>query len=144
MTEQRPPATPPAPVPDAETQPYWDAAARRELRIPRCAACARLVFPPRPVCPLCLGPLEWAEVSGRGAVYSYAVMRESYMRGFPPPYLIAQVELDEQPGIRITTNLVDCDPADARIGMRVAVVFEERDGGVVVPQFRPDEEGRDG
>ena len=64
-------------------------------------------------------------------------MHESYMRGFDPPYLIAQVQLDEQPGLRLTTNLVECEPGDARIGMAVEVTFEDRDDGVAVPQFRP-------
>ena len=130
----------PAPVPDAETQPYWDAAARGVLSLPHCGGCDFYVFPPRPVCPRCRNAaLGWTELSGRGVLYSFAVMRESYMKGFDAPYLIAQVELDEQPGLRITSNLLDCDPADARIGMRVALAFEERPGGVAVPQFRPEE-----
>ena len=36
----------PAPVPDPESQPYWDAAARHALELPYCDACARYVFPP--------------------------------------------------------------------------------------------------
>ena len=64
------------------------------------------------------------------------------MRGFDAPYLIAQVELDEQPGLRLTTNLIDCDPSGARIGMPVSVAFEDRSGGLAVPQFRPLGAGR--
>ncbi len=131
----------PAPIPDPESQPYWDAAAQGVLKLPKCRDCDRYVFPPRPVCPHCFGaPLEWTALSGKGELYSFAVMRENYMKGFAAPYIIAQVELDEQPGLRITANLLDCSPGDARIGMRVVVAFEERAGGVVVPQFRPAEE----
>ncbi len=134
------PAAKPAPVPDAETQPYWDAAARHVLSLPHCQDCDRYVFPPRPICPRCLGaPLEWVELSARGTLYSFAVMWESYMKGFDAPYLIAQVELDEQPGLRLTTNLIDCDPSGARIGMPVSVAFEDRSDGLAVPQFRPTE-----
>ena len=132
----------PVPVPDPESQPYWDAAARHALELPYCDACARYVFPPRPACTRCLAaPLRWVAVSGRGTVYSFAVMHESYMRGFDPPYLVAQVELDEQPGLRFTTNLIDCEPGGARIGMRVEVAFEDRGEGVAVPQFRPARDG---
>ncbi len=127
----------PIPIPDPESQPYWDAAARHSLELPYCNACARYVFPPRPTCTRCLGELRWVAVSGRGTVYSYATMHESYMRGFAPPYLVAQVELDEQAGLRLTTNLIDCAPDDAHIGMRVEVAFEDRGDGVAVPQFRP-------
>ncbi|MYK34477.1 MAG: OB-fold domain-containing protein, partial [Chloroflexi bacterium] len=52
-----------------------------------------------------------------------------------------QIELDEQPGLRLTTNLIGCEPDDARIGMRVEVTFEDRGEGVAVPQFRPTAEG---
>lgn len=127
----------PLPVPDPESQPYWDAAARHALELPYCDACARYVFPPRPACTSCPDELRWVAVSGRGTVYSFAVMHESYMRGFDPPYLVAQIELDEQPGLRLTTNLIGCEPDDARIGMRVEVAFEDRGEGVAVPQFRP-------
>ena len=131
----------PVPVPDAETQPYWDAASQHSLKIPHCDSCGEYVFPPRPGCPGCLGsPLEWVEVSGRGTLYSFAVMHESYMRGFEPPYLIAQVELEEQPGLRLTANLVGCDPAGAVIGMPVSVTFEDRGAGISVPQFQPTEQ----
>jgi len=41
------------------------------------------------------------------------------------PYVIAIVSLDDCPSVRLTTNLIDCDPADVRIGDRVRVVFEQ-------------------
>ena len=124
----------PAPVPDPESQPYWGrcctalagTAVLRRLRALRLST-------PGPSARACLSanaPLRWVAVSGRGTVHSFAVMHESYMRGFDPPYLIAQVQLDEQPGLRLTTNLVECEPGDARIGMAVEVTFEDRDDGV--------------
>ncbi len=128
----------PAPVPDPESQPYWDAAAKHLLKIPYCTNCSLFVFPPKPICPNCTkSHLEWTEVSGNGRLYSFAVMHESYMRGFDAPYVIAQVELDEQSGLRLTSNLIDCEVSDAVIGMPVTVAFEQRADGVSVPQFRP-------
>jgi uncharacterized OB-fold protein len=52
------------------------------------------------------------------------------------PYVIGLVAIDEQDSVRLTTNLVDVDPADIRTGMPVEVVFEENDD-VFLPLFRP-------
>jgi len=126
------------PLADHESQPYWDAAAQHILKLPYCESCKRFRFPPRPTCPVCLDfQLIWMEISGQGTLYSFAVMHDSYVTGFQPPFLIAQIELVEQPGLRLTTNLVDCTPTEAVIGMPVSVIFEQRGEDVTVPQFRP-------
>jgi acetyl-CoA acetyltransferase len=51
-----------------------------------------------------------------------------------PPYLIAVVALEEDANVRLTTNIVGCDPSDVRIGQRVAVRFEQH-GDVWLPLF---------
>ena len=53
-----------------------------------------------------------------GAVYSYIVVRQALVPGRVPPYVVALIELAEQPGLRINAVL-DADPADVRIGQRV-------------------------
>ena len=52
------------------------------------------------------------------------------------PYAIAIVELDEQRGLRLMTNIVNCPAEAVRIGMRVRVVFEQRED-VWIPLFEP-------
>jgi uncharacterized OB-fold protein len=54
----------------------------------------------------------------------------------PPPYVVAEVELAEQPGLRLLTNLVDCGPGSVRVGMDVTVCFA-RAGQASIPLFRP-------
>lgn len=127
----------PAPLPDGESAPYWAAAKAHKLELPHCETCGRYAFPPRPLCPVCLVKPAWSEVSGRGTVYTFTIMRDSFMKGFEPPYVVAEVELEEQPGLRLVTNIVDCDVADVHIGQPVEVTFEDRSGSVTVPQFRP-------
>ena len=46
------------------------------------------------------------------------------MPGPELPYVVAIVEIDEDPSIRLTTNIVGCEPEDVEIGMPVRVVFE--------------------
>lgn len=128
----------PLPSPDPETAPYWAAAREHKLCMQRCARCQRFTFPPKPICPDCGEPtLEWTRLSGRGKVHTFTVMRDTFIGGFTPPYTLVEVELDEQPGLMLLTNLLDCPPEQVRIGMPVEVTFEQRSADITVPQFRP-------
>ena len=82
-------------------------------------------------------------VSGRGTVHSVTAVHHGFVPGVDLPYLVALIELDEQPGLRLLTNVVECAPEQVHIGMRVSVVFEPVEGvdGVSLPRFRP-EDGR--
>ena len=122
----------PAPQPNAENKPYFDAAAEGRLLIKRCAACGELHFYPRAICPFCFSDrTEWRPAAGRGTIYTYSVMR----RGVPVSYAIAYVTLEE--GVTMLTNIVDCDFDSIRIGQPVRVVFKPTDGGPPVPMFTP-------
>ena len=125
-----------APTVTPDTAFFWDGLKEHRLRIQRCAECSRLRHPPRPMCPHC-NSLAWhaVESAGAGSVYSYVLPRHPDF-GFEQPHIVALVDLDE--GTRLVTNLVDIDPADVRIGLRVQVRFEEFDGGLTLPLFVPE------
>jgi uncharacterized protein len=53
-----------------------------------------------------------------------------------PPYVVAEVDLVEQGGLRLMTNIVDCPLDEVRTGMEVQVVFARHDD-VYIPLFRP-------
>ncbi len=89
------------------------------------------------VCGHCGGELVPQPVSGRGTVFTFTVNRHPYNPAVPLPYVIAIVELEEQVGIRFTTDLVDVAVDDVSIGMPVEVTFEQA-GEAWVPLFRPD------
>ena len=128
----------PIPIPDLETAPYWDAARRHVLMLPRCNRCRHVLFPPRPECPACLADdVAWVEMSGRGTVYTYCVMRVSLVPGYEAPYVVAQVALEEDPDVRLTANVVECPIEAVQIGMPVEVTFEDRTPEASLPQFRP-------
>lgn len=130
-------AAKPAPRVTPELEPFFAAAARRELVVQRCAGCGLLRFPAREMCRAC-GSRDagWVAVSGRGTVYSFYWMHQVYHPGFADhvPYPVVVVELDEGP--RITCNVVDCSREELRIGLPVEVTFETR-GDVALPVFRP-------
>ncbi len=118
---------------------YWTSGADGTLRLLRCHACGYFVHPPGPVCPRCLSrDLGPEQVSGRGRVESFTVNHQQWIPG-SDPYIIAWVSVEEQPELRLTTNLVGVEPEDVKIGMPVRVVFEENED-VFVPLFTPAEE----
>jgi uncharacterized protein len=122
---------------DELNRPFWTSGERGELVFLRCSACGYYLHPPVPRCPACLSAdVAPAAVSGRGTVVSVTVNEQAWNPTMPSPYTVALVELDEQPGLRLMTNLVGVEPYDARIGLRVRVVFEQHDA-VWVPLFEP-------
>ena len=121
----------PAPSISAETQAYWDAAAKGKLLVKKCTSCGQTHHYPRTICPFCFSDkTELQQASGNGTIYTYSVMRRA-----PIPYAIAYVTLSEGP--TMMTNIVDCDLDKIRIGQSVRLIFKPSDGGPPVPMFTP-------
>ena len=116
---------------------FWTSGADGKLRFQRCAECGQLRHPPGPVCASCLST-DWAPaaVSGRAVVAGFTVNEHTWIPTFPPPYVIAIVAIEEDDRVRLTTNIVNCDPADVHVGMKVQVRFEH-DDDVWIPLFEP-------
>ena len=120
-----------------ETAAFWDACAEGRLSIPRCDECAEFIWYPRRFCPFCGSrSVTYTDVSGRGTVYTFTIMR----RGDGPfrplaPYVLAYVRLDEGPVVM--TNIVGVDPESVEIGQQVAVVWEPAGETDNIPRFTP-------
>ncbi|MFI1463989.1 Zn-ribbon domain-containing OB-fold protein [Nocardia carnea] len=132
--------TRPLPVPDARSAPYWAAAARHELAIARCARCDRFEIPPDAICSHCgtADPVfRFERVSGRGVVRSWTVVHRASLAGFARdvPYLLVDVELAEQAGLRMIGRLLDDPDTVLRDGMPVRAAFEDIAPGTAVPAF---------
>ena len=85
--------------------------------------------------------LTWTAVSGRARVATFTVNHQQWLPAPPVPYVVAIVEIEEQPSVRLMTNVVGCAPDAVRIGMPVRVVFEHHpdpEGDVWLPLFEPD------
>jgi uncharacterized OB-fold protein len=121
-----------------ETEFFWTGGAVGELRFLRCRDCRTFVHPPAPICPKCLSrDLAPEAVSGKGTLFSFTINHQKWNPTVPVPYVIGLVEIDEQQDVRLTTNIVNCDPEDVRVGMRVRVTFDH-EGDVYLPLFEPD------
>jgi uncharacterized OB-fold protein len=126
---------PPVPVPDVVSAPHWDALAAGRFELARCTACGTWEHPPQERCRLCAGDMRYEPVSGSGTVFSFIVVRRQFVPGHVPPEVVAFVELDEQPGLRLSA-LVDADPADVHIGDRVEVRIDPMgSSGLGAPTF---------
>jgi uncharacterized OB-fold protein len=131
---------PPMPVPDENTQFFWDAAARHELWIQQCQSCRKFIHYPKTICRFCQSrELAGTPVSGRATLYSWTIAEQPFHPFWVDrvPYTLATVELVEQPGLMFLTQIVDCPEDELEAGMPVEVVFEELSPELTVPFFRP-------
>ena len=128
----------PLPTIVGETKPFWESCRRGQLVIQQCALCREYQFYPRGICAHCwTEDIKWVEATGRGTVWTYTVTYQNRTPGFAEdvPYILALVELEE--GVKMFTNLVDCNPREAHIGMTVEVTFVRANDRVTVPYFKP-------
>ena len=110
----------PLPLLSLDTEFFWTSGADGNLRIQECRACAALIHPPQPICRYCRGrELAPRIVSGTAILASFTVNHRFALPGLPPPYVVATVALDDDPRVRLTTNIVDCDPGELTLGMRL-------------------------
>jgi acetyl-CoA acetyltransferase/uncharacterized OB-fold protein len=116
---------------------FWTAGQDDTLRIQRCEDCSTYVHPPTPICPSCRSRAWKAEpVSGRATVVGFTVNHQMWHPAFEPPYAIANVAIAEDPSVRLTTALVDCDLDDVHVGQEVEVRFLQEED-VWLPLFTP-------
>jgi uncharacterized protein len=134
------------PLPDVDdplTAPFFAGAARRELVITRCETCGAYVWYPQEACPRDGGPLTWTAVSGRGTLFSWAVVRRAFLPAFEDrvPFVTALVALAEDPAVRLCTYVVGAAPDELVADAAVTVTFRPLEfttvpgRSVVVPMF---------
>jgi uncharacterized OB-fold protein len=122
--------------------PYWEALKNHELRLPKCRDCGHIWHPPASrVCPNCLSidNYDFEKMSGRGKIWGWLRMHQRYFPGFADdlPYNIVYVELDDQPGLRMISNLVHHTEEDLRCDQAVEIVFDDVTPEWTLPKFQP-------
>jgi uncharacterized OB-fold protein len=125
------------PAPDNASRHYWQSAAEGRLVIQRCTSCGVHQFYPRALCTTCAGETEWVDASGRGTLHTYTVIRQNRSPAFAAlsPYAVGIVELDE--GVRMMSNIVDCDIDQLEVGMQLEVLLLKAADDVGLPFWRP-------
>jgi acetyl-CoA acetyltransferase/uncharacterized OB-fold protein len=132
-----PAARNPLPQLTLDNEFFWKSGADGRLRIQRCESCSSYIHPPQPVCRYCRGhALDPAEVSGYATLIGFTVSHRFTHPGLPSPYVVAHVALEDDPRVRLITNVVDSPADDLYLGMRMEVAFEQAED-VWLPVFRP-------
>lgn len=122
---------------DQWTRPFWDAAARRELKLPRCGSCGTHRWPPGPFCPQCRSQeVEWAP-AGPAFLYSYTILRQPAADPADPVRVIVPglVEFPQAGGLRIMAAIVDSPVESIAIGAPLTLGWTQK-GETNVPVFR--------
>jgi acetyl-CoA acetyltransferase/uncharacterized OB-fold protein len=131
----------PLPQITPENEFFWTSGSDGQLRVQECQSCRALIHPPAPICRYCRSrDLGVRAVSGKASLSAFTVNHRFGFPDLPPPYVIAQVGIAEDPRARLTTNIIECDPEDLKIGQTVEVVFQQI-ADVWLPVFRPASNG---
>lgn len=101
----------------------------------KCAACTRIHYPPRLACEECgsreMQPIQMASI---GKILTFTVTRTAPADLVPEaPYIVAVLEMDG--GGRMLAQVVDLEPDNVEIGMRIRLEFRKvrsrRSDGVI-------------
>ena len=128
----------PLPLVDDASEGFWAAAREGRLAIQRCTACNRFNHAPSLACPSCGSfDLAYTDISGRGTLFSWTVIKEPPAPGFQGrvPLIVGIVELAEQPHLLLVANLLGLGEADLKLGLPLQVTFEQVNDECTLPQF---------
>lgn len=126
------------PTVSAETKPFWDAALNGKFLLQRCRNCNKYQTHYRAFCCHCWSTdVEDVEASGKGSVWAHSVAYQNRTPGWVDevPYVVAQIELEE--GVRVISNVINCDPESVKIDMPVKVTFVKATDDIAIPYFEP-------
>ena len=129
----------PIPVPQGESDEYWNKAKEGELWLRNCNSCGNPYFYPRDISPCCFSKdTSWIKASGKASLYAYAIVHRAPHPGFAQdaPFVVAIVELEEGP--HMPTNIVidDPTPENLQIVLPLEVTFSDIREKIRIPQSK--------
>lgn len=131
----------PIPIPQPESDFYWEKARQHELWLRRCIPCGKAYFYPRDISPCCFSrDTQWIKASGKATLHTYSIVYRPPHPGFKEsvPFVTAIVTLEEGP--RMPTNIVgveDPTPDKLQIDMILKVTFDDITDTITLPKFEP-------
>ena len=126
----------PLPMPNLETQPFWDGAKAGKLLLPKCLDCGQYHFFPRALCPHCRSEnWTWVTASGDGLIHSYTIAHRGAGPAFKgdAPYAVAIIELAEGP--KMMSNIITEDLGRIAVDGAVRVAFDPVTEDITLPEF---------
>jgi uncharacterized protein len=124
---------------DRDSAAHYRGWLEHRFLVQRCDDCGTWHHPPRPVCPTCWSMrITPTEVAGRGTIFLAIFLHQGPPASgvdYSTPYPVVTAELDEQPGLRVTSTVIGARNVDITIGRGVVLDWIERDG-MPLPVFR--------
>ena len=130
----------PLPVPQGESDIYWQKAKQGELWLRNCKACGNAYFYPRDISPCCFSKdTDWIQASGKATLFTYGIVQRAPHPGFVDdvPFVTAIVELEEGPLMPTNIIMNDPTPEKLKIGMPLGVEFENFNDKIALAKFKP-------
>ena len=131
----------PYPIAEYDSEPFWAACDERRLVMQCCENCSRYRWHPAPFCGDCnSGNFKWQALAGRGRIHTWTVVTHPVHPAAVDkvPYVVVVVELEEQAGLTMVSNLIDCDIDAIDFDAAVSVDFLKHPNGQNLPVFRLD------
>lgn len=98
---------------------------RYRLEADKCKQCGHISFPPRLVCPKCKAKtFETVQLGREGKILTFTIIcvgPDKFSK--ETPYVVAIIELND--GVRLTSQVTDCDVDKVEIGNKVKLVFRK-------------------
>jgi uncharacterized OB-fold protein len=128
----------PEPMPDADSQPFWDGLAQGEIRLQRCSSCGALRWPARAICNRCASfDADWIAYAGAAVISSWIRTHQVFAPAYRDrvPYVVVQVALVGQADIRMIGGWQS--EREPVVGEPVSPHFARRESGTVVLDWEP-------
>jgi uncharacterized OB-fold protein len=127
------------PLPELQgfSKDFYEWCKKQELRFQRCSDCGAWRHVPREMCAECGSwRWEWSRSSGRGSLFTWTVVVRAMHPAFESDVPLAPAVIEMEEGVRILSQVVDCQPDELEIGMPVEVVFDDVTAEITLPKFR--------
>ena len=76
-------------------------------------------------------------MSGKATIASFTINHQQWQPELETPFVVGMVEIVEQRGLRLVTNIINCDPQEVQIGLAAKVQFLQQED-VWLPMFELD------
>lgn len=125
----------PSPLLNEDNSEFWSSCRSHRMALQQCDQ-GHFRYAPSPICPYCGSfNFAWTSVSGQAVVYSFTVVHRPPTDAWDVPYVFALVQLAE--GALLPTNIVNCNPDDVSIGMKVRLIYDDVSPELTIPKFEP-------
>lgn len=129
----------PDPEPTIDDAAFWQFCRDRQLKFQKCTSCGTVRHPPAPACRLCQSTQStWVDASGPALLYSFTVVHVASHDSIKAalPYNVAIVRFPDLNDVSMVSNVMGAAGDTLVIDMPLALAWDERPSGAILPRFK--------